>query len=104
MNISKDIKKQILADKDQLSINQISKKYNLPRVEIKNILDASEKKAPKWFYAILVLFPIIFLVVLEIFLRIINYGYNFDQWVNVGEGKYVINPNIGKKYFIKRRL
>ncbi len=99
MKISKEIKKQILADKDQLSINQISKKYNLTSAEIKNIIKASEKKTPKWFYVVLILLPIIFLVVLEIFLRIINYGYNFDQWVNIGEGKYIINRNIGKKYF-----
>ncbi len=99
MKISKDIQKQILADKDGLSLNQISKKYNLPRSEIKNIINASEKKTPKWFYAVLILLPFIFLIVLEIFLRVINYGYNFDQWVNVVEGKYVINPDIGRKYF-----
>ena len=99
MKISKDIKKQILADKDQLSINQISKKYNLSRLDIKKIITASEKKAPKWFYAVLVLLPIVFLIILEIFLRAVNYGYNFDQWVDAGEGKYIINPNIGKKYF-----
>ena len=66
MKISEDIKKKILVDKDQLSINQISKKYNLPRVEIKNIIDASTKKTPKWFFAVLVLLPIIFLIALEI--------------------------------------
>lgn len=99
MKISKDTNKQILADKDQLSVSQISKKYNLSRSEVKNIIHASEKKPPKWFYAVLVSLPIIFLVILEIFLRIINYGYNFHQWVNVGEGKYVINSDIGKKYF-----
>ena len=99
MKISQDIKKQILADKDHLSLNQISKKYGIPRSEINNIINDSGKKTPKWFYAVLVLLPIIFLIVLEIFLRVINYGYNFDQWVKVGEGKYVINPNIGKKYF-----
>ena len=99
MKVSKDKKKQILADKDQLSINQISKKYNLQRSEVKNIIAASSKKTSKWFYAVLVLLPLIFLIILEIFLRIINYGYNFNQWVNVGEGKYVINSNIGKKYF-----
>ncbi len=99
MKISKDIKKQILADKGQLSVNQISQKFNIPRSEIKKIIKASEEKAPKWFYAVLVLLPIIFLVLLEIFLRIINYGYNFDQWVNAGEGKYEINPEIGRKYF-----
>ncbi len=99
MKISKEISKQILADKDQLSVNQISKKYNLSRSEVKNIIHASEKKTPKWFYAVLVLLPIIFLILLEIFLRIINYGYNFDQWVSIGEGKYIINSDIGRKYF-----
>ena len=39
------------------------------------------------------------MVFLEIFLRIIDYGYNFDQWKDVGEGKYIINSNIAKKYF-----
>ncbi len=99
MKIPKDIKKQILADKDQLSINQISQKYNLPRDEIKNIINPSQKKSPKWFYAVLISLPIIFLIVLEIFLRIINYGYNFEQWVDAGGGKYIINPNMGRKYF-----
>ncbi len=82
-----------------LSINEISRKYNLPRSEIKNIINTSEKKTPKWFYAVLILLPIIFLILLEIFLRIINYGYNFQQWVDAGDGKYIINPEIGKKYF-----
>ncbi len=99
MKISRDKKEQILADKDQLSINQISKKYNLPRIEIKNIINASSKKAPKWFFAVLVLLPIIFLITLEIFLKIIDYGYNLDQWVNTGQGKYIINPDIGRRYF-----
>ena len=99
MKISKDLNNHILADKDQLSIGQISKKYNLSRSEVKSIINASEKKTPKWFYAVLVSLPIIFLVILEIFLRIINYGYNFDQWKDIGEGKYIINSDIGKKYF-----
>ncbi len=99
MKISKDIRKQILADKDQFSLSQISKKYDIPRSEIKNIINASEKKVPKWFYAVVVMLPIIFVILLEIFLRLINYGYNFEQWVTIGEGKYMINPNIGKKYF-----
>ena len=45
------------------------------------------------------LFPFVFLIILEIFLRVINYGYNLDQWVDVGEGKYELNSNIGKRYF-----
>ena len=99
MKIPKNKKKQILADKGQLSINQLSKKYNLPLAEIKNIINTSSKKTPRWFYAVSVLLPIIFLIVLEIFLRIINYGYDFVQWVDAGQEKYIINANIGKKYF-----
>lgn len=99
LKISKEIKKQVLSDKEHLSINEISRKYKIPRIEIKNIIRASERKTPKWFYAVLVLIPIIFLIFLEIFLRIFNYGYDFTQWVNAGEGKYIINPDIGKKYF-----
>ena len=99
MKISKEIKEQILVDKDRLSINELSKKYHLQRPEIKNIIEAAGKKAPKWFYAVSVLLPVIFFVILEIFLRIINYGYHLDQWVDVGEGKYIINSDIGRKYF-----
>ena len=99
MKISDDKKKQILADKDRLSVHQISKKYDLPRYEVENIIKASEKKTPKWFYIVLASLPFVFLIILEIFLRVINYGYNFDQWVDAGEGKYELNPNIGKKYF-----
>ncbi|MBK7106245.1 MAG: tetratricopeptide repeat protein [Ignavibacteriae bacterium] len=97
--ISKEIKKQIFADKDKLSAHEISKKYNVPIFEVKKIINASAKKTPKWFYAILFFLPILFLILLEILLRNINYGYDFTQWIDAGEGKYVINSNISKKYF-----
>jgi hypothetical protein len=99
MKISKEKKNLILNDKDHLSVHQISKKYALPLIEIKNILKASEKKTPKWYYALLVSNPVVLLILLEILLRIMNYGYNFDQWLDAGEGKYIINPNLGKKSF-----
>ncbi|MGD8779036.1 MAG: GDSL-type esterase/lipase family protein [Ignavibacteria bacterium] len=101
MKIPKGKKKQILADKEQLTVHQISKKYNISPYDIKKIIKASEKikTMPKWFYAVLVSLPIVFLIVLEIVLRIIDYGYNFDQWIDAGQGKYGINENIAKKYF-----
>ena len=97
--ISKEIKKQIIADKDQLSIHEISKKYNLPRLEVEKIIKSAVKETPKWFYAVLIAFPIIVLIILEIALKLFNYGDNFDQWVDAGEGKYTMNANIGRKYF-----
>ena len=98
MKKNKDNKKKILTGNDQPSLNQVSKKNNFSPEEAKNI-NVSSKKTPKWFYSLLVLLPIIFLVMLEIFLRVINYGYNLEQWLDAGEGKYIINPNIGRKYF-----
>jgi tetratricopeptide (TPR) repeat protein len=97
--ISKEIKKQILAEKDELSVHQISKKYNVPVFEVKKIIKASAKKTPKWFYTVLILLPVLLIVMLEIILRFLDYGENIEQWVDAGEGKYVINSNIGKKYF-----
>ena len=99
MKIRKNKKKRILANKDQPTINHTSKKRNIPHTGIKDNINTPSKKTPKWYYAVLILIPIIFLIVLEIFLRIINYGYNFDQWVDAGQGKYIINPNIGRRYF-----
>jgi len=99
MKVSKDIQAQIIADKDLLSINQICKKYNLSRSEVKHVIHASQTKPPTWFYAALVLIPVVFLVLLELGLRVTNYGYNVDQWVSVGEGKYITNSDIGRKYY-----
>jgi lysophospholipase L1-like esterase len=99
MKIPKEIKKQILANKDQLSINQISKKFNITPIDIQNILKVFQKHTPKWFYIVPVIIPIIFLIALEIGLRIFNYGYHIDQWVSIGESKQVLNKDIGRKYF-----
>ncbi|MCB0747533.1 MAG: hypothetical protein KDC90_08720, partial [Ignavibacteriae bacterium] len=90
IKISKEIKNQIFADKDKLSVHEISKKYNVPIFEVKKIIKSPAIKIPKWFYAVLILLPIVFLILLELLLRNINYGYDFTQWIDAGEGKYVI--------------
>ena len=99
MKNPKNKRNQILSSKKQFSKNRRSEKNNHPVDEIKNISKNPSKKTPNLFYIVSILLPIIFLIVLEILLRIINYGYDFNQWVDAGQGKYIINPNIGKKYF-----
>jgi lysophospholipase L1-like esterase len=99
MKIPGNKKEQILADKDHLSIHQLSKKYNTPLFEVKKIIKDSAKETSKWFYAVMISLPIICLIILEIVLKIINYGYDFEQWIDAGEGKYTINSSIGRKYF-----
>jgi tetratricopeptide (TPR) repeat protein len=58
-----------------------------------------KKKYPKWFYVILVLFPFLILFLLELFLRLFNYGINLDQWVPINDKQIVLNPEIAQRYF-----
>ncbi len=57
------------------------------------------------FYFVLLCLSILSLFILELFLRIINYGDNFNLCVDFprkSEREYrIINPDIGKKYFHK---
>lgn len=74
-------------------------------IPIKN--DEGHKKYPHIFYFCTILIPILFFLLLEFFLFIINYGNVYPYWVEtndgqsiVEEGKYLLlNPNIARKYF-----
>ncbi len=60
-------------------------------------------KSPFWFYIILLLIPIIFFVLLEIILRIIDYGGNDDQWIKINDTKQMLNPDIAGRYFFNTK-
>lgn len=51
------------------------------------------------FYSTLIAIPVLFFLLLETTLRIFNYGYDYEEWVGVARGKYVLNPDIARKYF-----
>jgi lysophospholipase L1-like esterase len=60
------------------------------------------KRPPKWFYLILVLLPILFILLLEAFLRIINYGDSYKEFVTLTKdfpNELILNPDITTKYF-----
>lgn len=76
---------------------QLLKNKSDKKEEIK--APAASRTVKKWFYIIMVLLPILFFILLEIALRVFNYGYDFTQWVNPAPGKYVLNPDIAHKYF-----
>lgn len=61
--------------------------------------DNTFKKTPKIFYLILLLIPLVFFATLEISLRFFGYGINNKQWVEVTEGKLILNPEIAYRYF-----
>ncbi|MFO7524923.1 MAG: hypothetical protein R6W68_05680, partial [Ignavibacteriaceae bacterium] len=82
----------------------MKKKYS-PKKSYKTEKDknpVSNKKPPKWFYLILVLIPVIFFVLMEISLRIFNYGIDYTQFKVVSNyypDKLFLNPDIPYKYF-----
>jgi len=57
------------------------------------------RKTPFYFYLILAGLPVLFFVLLELGLRIFGYGYNNDQWIQLSDGKLVLNPDIARRYF-----
>ena len=58
-----------------------------------------KKQTPKWFFAVLILIPVIFFIVLELSLRLFSYGKDLPQWVDANRGKYLINPDVAFRYF-----
>lgn len=63
------------------------------------IKKTNRNKSPFWYYLVLILIPILFFVLLEIILRIFNYGRNDDQWIKITETKQMLNPDVAGRYF-----
>lgn len=79
--------------------NQNLEHNNQPSFKKGQKIKNSPLKTRKWFYLVLGLIPILFFILLESALQLFNYGYDLSQWVDVGNNKLMINPNIGKRYF-----
>ena len=60
-----------------------------------------KKPTPKWFFVVLLLFPVFFFILLELSLRTFNYGKDIPQWIDARRGKYIINPEVAFRYFNK---
>ena len=99
MKKSKKGKKRNLAGKKQIPFNETTKKANDSKSGIKNIVKNVQNYRKRWFIAVLILIPFLFFIILELSLRFFNYGYDTHQWVDAGNGEYVINPDIAKRYF-----
>lgn len=74
-----------------------------PKKEKKQIRLTKPKKV--FFSFVLLILPILVIVIVELFLRFINYGDNFNLFINIPLENYqqykIVNPEIGKKYFNK---
>jgi len=66
------------------------------------IKNAAGKPTPKWFYLVMIGLPIVFFVLLELFLRIIGYGLDYTQFKSISDyypDKLFLNPDVPYKYF-----
>lgn len=77
----------------------MAKQLNVPAEEIDSFLKENKPPAPKWFYASLIIIPVVFFVFLEIGLRIFNYGRDNQIWVDISEDMQILNPELGYRYF-----
>jgi hypothetical protein len=82
-----------------LSVKEMAKQLNVPAEEIDSFLKENKPPAPKWFYASLIIIPVLFFVLLEIGLRIFNYGRDDRIWVDISEDMQILNPELGYRYF-----
>ena len=74
----------------------MSKKQKVKNKEITN------KPAPIWFYFVMIVIPIAFILLTEIFLRVINYGLDFATFSYISSyypDKLFLNPDLPYKYF-----
>lgn len=77
----------------------MSKQLNVSADEIETFVKGIKTTAPKWFYLLLLVIPLMFFVLLEAGLRIFNYGKDDRIWVDISEDMQILNPEIGYRYF-----
>jgi len=82
-----------------LSVKEMAKQLNISEEEIDSFLKSIKTPAPKWFYILLIVIPILFFVLLEAGLRIFNFGNDDRVWVGISQDMQILNPELGYRYF-----
>jgi lysophospholipase L1-like esterase len=78
----------------------IAKKLHLDIKEVEGFLNSTpQNKSPYWFYIVLTILPIVLLLVLEISLRIFDYGQSYKEWTSLNDKYEILHPDIANKYF-----
>ncbi|RJQ58566.1 MAG: hypothetical protein C4517_14940 [Stygiobacter sp.] len=75
-----------------------SRKANTTPAELNK--QKPNQKPPFYFYLILFSIPLLFFVLLEVGLRVFNYGDDLSMWEQATPGKKIINAYVAKRYFL----
>ena len=81
----------------------MAKQLNVPAEEIDSFLKKNKPPAPKWFYASLIVIPILFFVLLEVGLKKFNYGNDNRVWIDISKDMQILNPELGFRYFFSTK-
>jgi tetratricopeptide (TPR) repeat protein len=86
-----------------LSTKQIAKQLNVSEEDVRSFVKGIKTSAPKWFYLSLIIIPVLFLVLLEVSLRIFNYGKDIKVWVDISKEMEILNPEVASRYFFSTK-
>lgn len=82
-----------------ISVKEMAKQLNVSVEEVSSFVKGIKLAAPKWFYILLIVIPVLFFVLLEAGLRIFNYGNDSSVWIDISQDMQILNPEIGYRYF-----
>lgn len=100
MPLSDKQKSWIRRKHSKLSAEEMAASLKVSAEEIRKYLDSDAlRPVNKLFYIVFLLIPVLFFVLLEMGLRIFNYGYDYTQWMSPTKGTLVLNTDLGHKYF-----
>lgn len=57
------------------------------------------RKPPFWFKIVLAVIPFAVIFLIELSLRIFDYGKDYSQWKEITPGQLVLNPDVAYRYF-----
>lgn len=77
----------------------MARQLNVPEDDIKSFTKGIKTPVPKWFYLTFLIFPILFFVLLEIGLRLFDYGRDDRIWIDVSSDIQILNPEVTSRYF-----
>jgi len=96
-------KQFLIKNKQQIKAKEMAKRLNVSAKEVHLFLKENKERAPLWFYIFLVFIPVIFFVLLEVGLRIFNYGSDDKVWVDVSQDIQILNPEVSYRYFFSTK-
>ena len=110
MSLSSEQKSFIKKNYPKLSVKKIAGKLNLESNLVKEYITSLDSEAPKikryLFTTVLILLPVLFFILLELILRIFNYGGDHSLFVS-GSSEYsdykICNQKVGSRFFYQQK-